>query len=110
VQKKHQRELELYPIKNAIEKVVQLVSDSLIREDTQKVYLKRLAKIDLQLFSYAYRTSEDKITHKDLKYIICFNADMDTKDISLIFNIEPASVNTVRYRIKKKDSKFRAFL
>jgi len=27
---------------------------------------------------------------------------MDTKDMSILFNVELASINTVRYRIKKK--------
>ncbi|MCL2073360.1 MAG: hypothetical protein FWH18_05540 [Marinilabiliaceae bacterium] len=57
----------------------------------------------------AYQTSKAKITSMDIKYIICFAADLDTKDISLIFNIEPASVNTVRYRIKKKFAEEDAF-
>ena len=40
-----------------------------------------------------------------MKYILCFAADIDTADIALVFNVEPASVRTVRYRIKKKINK-----
>jgi len=48
-----------------------------------------------------------------MKYIVCFVAAVDVKAISLLFNIEPASVYTARYRIKKKfakDDTFRIIL
>ena len=57
------------------------------------------------MFENAYQTSKTKITGMDMKYLICFAADIDAKDISLLFNIEPASVHTVRYRIRKKFAK-----
>jgi len=37
-----------------------------------------------------------------MKYIICFAIEMEVQDMSLLFNVEPASIYTVRYRIKKK--------
>jgi hypothetical protein len=103
------QQLEQNPVKNSVERISQMVSDSLIEKDMKVAYLERLSKIDTQLLENAYQTSKIKITSMDMKYIICFAADLDTKDISLIFNIEPASVNTVRYRIKKKFSKEDSF-
>jgi len=99
------QELKQNPVKNTIEKIVQMVSVSLIEKEDKEVYLDRLAKIDFKLLEQAYQTSKVKITGMDMKYIICFSADIDVKDISLLFNIEPASVHTVRYRIKKKFAK-----
>ena len=37
-----------------------------------------------------------------MKYILCFYIDMMVRDISLTFNVEVASIYTVRYRIRKK--------
>jgi len=107
------QELEQSPVKNTIEKISWLVEDSIIEKNTKKTYLERLSKIDAKLLEQAYQSSKAKITGMDMKYIICFSADIDVKDISLLFNVEPASVHTVRYRIKKKFSKedsFRAVL
>ncbi|MDR2906885.1 MAG: hypothetical protein LBU91_02710 [Bacteroidales bacterium] len=103
------QQLKQNPVQNTVEKVIQMVSDSLIEKNTKKDYLERLSKIDSELFEHAYQTSEVKITSMDMKYIICFSTDIDVKDISLLFNIEPASVHTVRYRIKKKFSKEDSF-
>jgi len=85
--------------------IVQIVSDSIIEKDIKKTYLERLAKLDHKLFESIYQNTNVKITGMDMKYIICFAIDMDGKDISLIFNVEPASVITVRYRIRKKCAK-----
>jgi hypothetical protein len=107
---KVQQQLEQNPVKNSIEKITWLVEESLIESITKKTYFEHLARIDVQLLEQAYQTSNVKITTMDMKYIICFAADMDVKDISLLFNVEPASVHTVRYRIRKKFAKENAFL
>ena len=97
--------MEQYPIRNVIDNIAQVISASNIEKDYKKAYLERLMKVDTKLLEMAYQTSKEKITGKDMKYIICFATDVDVKDISLLFNIEPASVHTVRYRIKKKFAK-----
>ena len=96
------KQLDENPVKNTIEKIAQGISASLMDKEDKKAYLERLSKIDFGLLESAYQSSKMKITGMDMKYIICFAADIDVKDISLLFNIEPASVHTVRYRIKKK--------
>lgn len=98
-------QLEQNPVQNTIENISELISSSLIDKDEKKKYLERINKIDSKLLQQVYQTAKVKITNMDMKYIICFSADMDVKDISLLFNIEPASVHTVRYRIRKKFSK-----
>lgn len=100
-----QQQLEQNPIQNTMEKVSELISISVIEKEDKKKYLERIPKIDAKLLQQVYQTAKVKITNMDMKYIICFAIDMDVKDISLLFNIEPASVHTVRYRIKKKFSK-----
>jgi hypothetical protein len=43
-----------------------------------------------------------KITVMDKRYILCFAAGMTVEDIADFMSLEPASVYTVRYRLKKK--------
>jgi hypothetical protein len=99
-----QQQLEQNPVENAIGRIVEMISTSFIDKDNKKAYNERLQKIDTRFLEHTYQTSKVKITNMDMKYIICFLADIDVKDISLLFNIDPASVRTVRYRIKKKFS------
>ena len=104
-----QQQLEQHPVKNTIEKITWLIENSIIEKDTKKTYLECLSKLDVKLLEQAYQTSKTKITGMDMKYIVCFAANIDTKDVSLLFNIEPTSVNTVRYRIRKKFAKEDSF-
>jgi acid phosphatase family membrane protein YuiD len=104
-----QQELEQNPVENIIEKIAALITASIIEKNYKKAYLERLSKVDAKILGQAYQNSKIKITGMDMKYIICFVAEMDTKDISLLFNVEPASIHTVRYRIKKKFAKEDAF-
>jgi hypothetical protein len=102
-----------YRVQNTVESIAHLVAGALIESDTKKQYLDRLSKLEPKLLESIYQNADVKLTGMDMKYIICFAADLDTKDISLIFNVEPASVNTVRYRIRKKcakDDNIRAIL
>ena len=43
-----------------------------------------------------------KLTTMDKRYILCFAAGMTVEDIADFMSLEPASVYTVRYRLKKK--------
>lgn len=48
------------------------------------------------------RKSEKTLTIVDQKYILCFLSAESVKTIAARFNVEPASVYTVRYRLKRK--------
>ena len=45
-----------------------------------------------------------KITTMDKRYILCFAAGMTVENIADLMSLEPASVYTVRYRLRKKFS------
>ncbi len=100
---------EQTPVADTIEKIARKVLFSTIDTDSKSIYLDSLSHLDDALLENAYRNSEGKITPLDMKYIICFNAGMSVRDISILFNIEPASVTTVRYRIRKKFAKEDSF-
>jgi len=89
-------------VKTAVDKITCMISHSIIKKDDKKIYLKRLSEIDAGLFGNLFQASIAEITAQELRYIICFIANMDVKDISLIFNVEIKSVHKTRYRIRKK--------
>ena len=99
-----EQELNRYRIQNIIACVTKMVSDSIIENDIKKMYLDRLSNLSPQLLESTSDVSL-ALSGKDMKYIICFVANMDVKSISLIFNVEQASVYTVRYRLRKKCAK-----
>ncbi len=84
------------------DKLIERISDSLIGKNKKDVYIRQLSNLEIEIFEQGYLSAEKKISNMDMKYIICFTIEMDVKDISLLFNIEPASVRTARYRIRKK--------
>ncbi len=96
------KQMEQKPTQSLIEKTIQAISKSLIEKDSKIQYVERLNTLDTDMLEQGYLAANEKITNMDMKYIICFAVDMEVKDISLIYNVEPASVRTVRYRIKKK--------
>jgi len=89
-------------VKSVVNAISMEISKSKIKEEKKEKYLERLSNLDLHLLDSAYTDSKAKITEMDMKYIICIAADIDVKDIGLLFNIEPESVYTMRYRVKKK--------
>jgi hypothetical protein len=93
------------PVVNAVEKIARQVADSRIDDQAKERYRDNLSHLDTALLESAYRLSQAPLTALDMKYIICFNASLDVRDIGLLFNVTPASVNTVRYRIRKKFAK-----
>ena len=88
-----------------VEQVVQRLNESILAQEKKKRYEEALLKLDMEAFDKAFIIEKDKITNMDMKYILCFAANMDNSDTALIFNVEQASVRTVRYRIKKKINK-----
>lgn len=96
------QQLAAKPTKTIIEKLSEWVSKSIMEKDRKREYLQKFASLDVDMLEQGYLTASENISGMDMKYIVCFAADMDTSDISLLFNVEPASVRTVKYRIKKK--------
>jgi hypothetical protein len=94
----------LAPVRETIDKIMRLVSEANIERDTKALYLERLGGLDVSLLENVYRSSGGILTSLDMKYIACFAAEIAVRDIGQMFNVEPASVNTVRYRIRKKFS------
>ncbi len=100
--KQIKQQLEQKPTKTMIGKLTGWISKSVMDKKTKEDYIQQLSGLDIDMLEQGYLTANEKISTMDMKYIICFAIDMDVKDMSLLFNVEPASIRTVRYRIKKK--------
>ena len=85
-----------------IKNLVELISDAGLEKSRKDVYIKKISNMNIEIWEQACLTTEKKISSMDMKYIICFSIEMNAKDISILFNVEPASVRTARYRIRKK--------
>lgn len=90
------------PVRETIDKIARQVGGAAIEKDAKQAYLESLEHLDVSLLETIYRSSKGSLTSLDMKYIVCFAAEIAVRDIGGLFNVEPASVNTVRYRIRKK--------
>ncbi|MDR0835373.1 MAG: hypothetical protein LBN11_02180, partial [Tannerella sp.] len=97
------------PTKAMISKLSEWISKSVMEKTKKNAYIQQLSELDIDMLEHGYLAADEKITNMDMKYIICFAIDMDTKDMCLLFNVELPSIHTVRYRIKKKFSNKNTF-
>jgi uncharacterized protein YoxC len=96
------QQLEQKLTKTLMEKLIEGISKSVMEKSKRDFYIQQLSELDVDALEQGYLCANEKISTMEMKYIICFAIDMDVKDMSLLFNVEPGSVRTVRYRIKKK--------
>lgn len=62
----------------------------------------QLQKVDITLAETIVSHAEKPLSLVDKRYMLCFIAGLKPTEIATLFNVEPASIYTVRYRIKKK--------
>lgn len=86
----------------AVEKMKSVVTAARLDPAVHDEYVRRLSDINLAEFECQFATSISQMTQMDVKYILCFYLEFEARDIATIFNVEPASVYTVRYRLRKK--------
>jgi len=96
------QQLQQKTTKAMIGKLIDLISKSYIEKTKKNTYIQKFSELDIDMMELGYSTAKEKISNMDMKYIACFAIDMDTKDMCAIFNVEPTTIRTVRYRIKKK--------
>jgi len=96
------RKIQKEDSKTIISKVEKIVDSSVLDTATKQKYLKLLSEINAEKLQQTFSYSFERLTPMDMKYVVCFSIGMDIPHIATIFNVEPASVYTVRYRVKKK--------
>lgn len=86
-------------------KLQNTLSESRLSLEVKQKYINNLETLDVEKLNVYLSETKVKLSSMDVKYICCFYIGMETKDIANVFHIEPASVNTVRYRLRKKVGK-----
>ena len=84
-------------IDNLIQQLQALPAETPYKEPT----IQRLKSLDTKRLSNLF-TQGRQLTNMDKRYLLCFAAGMTVEQIAHLFHIEPASVYTVRYRLRKK--------
>lgn len=82
--------------------VKQQVESSELPTSLQERYLNALAHFDKRRFEEVGSMAKHRLTESDKRYMICFIVGMSMADIATIFHVEPTSLYTMKYRIKKK--------
>lgn len=99
--------------KNAAMAQMALMRDRLLEDFTDPKYysagLRELAgqalrSADIEKIAAIAASASRPLSAIDKKYLLCFMSGLKADNIAALFNIEPESVYTVRYRLKKKFS------
>lgn len=75
----------------------QLPEDTPYREEA----IQAVQQVDEVRISNLFRQAP-QLTAMDKRYIVCFDAKLTVEQVATLFRIAPASVYTVRYRMRKK--------
>ena len=87
-------------IQNAKTQLEHRIHSSALGKDVRDVVHQRVVNVDVTLVAHLCNQSIRTLTITNLSYILCFLAGLDTRTIATIFMIEPASVYSVRYRLR----------
>ena len=87
-------------ISNAKTQLEHRIQSSTLGKETMKLVRQHVLDVDNSLVLHLCNTSLRTLTSTNLAYILCFLAALDTHTIAAIFMIEPASVYSVRYRLR----------
>lgn len=92
-------------IKNTIAQLEHRIQSAPITEELKVCAKQKVGCVDLSLLEYLCVHASRQLTSINLSYIICFLANLDTDVIAAVFAIEPATVYSVRYRLRSRFEK-----
>lgn len=87
--------------KEFVEQVNQLVSDSLKGDDEWNRFKIHFEKVHPDFFN-KLKSESNELTENDLRLCAYIKIGMRAKDIAAMLSVSPASVNTNRYRLRRK--------
>ena len=89
-------------IQNALTQLEGQIHSSSLSADVKNCALTSVRAVDVELILNLYECASAPLTKANLLYIVCFLAGIDTQVIASIFHVEPATVYTVRYRLRSR--------
>lgn len=87
-------------IQNVKTRLEHRIQSSALGRDVRSIVQQCIVDVDITLVMHLCDQSLRTLTTTNLSYILCFLAGLDTQTIATIFMIEPASVYSVRYRLR----------
>lgn len=87
---------------------LEVLRNHLLSQIKQPLYREAIGMVDMDRFRQSLLPAEG-LSNMDKRYLLCFAAGLTPEQVAEIFHVEPASVYTVRYRIKKKFPSKNAF-
>ena len=89
-------------IQNALTQLEGQIHTSSLSTDVKSSTLTSVRGVDVELILNLCERASTPLTKANLLYIVCFLASIDTQVIASIFHVEPATVYTVRYRLRAR--------
>lgn len=89
-------------IQNALTQLEGQIHSSSLSADVKSRALTSVRRVDVELILHLCDRASTPLTNANLLYIVCFLAGVDTQVIANVFHVEPATVYTVRYRLRAR--------
>ena len=89
-------------IQNALTQLEGQIHSSSLSADVKNRAMTSVRAVEVELILNLYECASAPLTKANLLYIVCFLAGIDTQVIASIFHVEPATVYTVRYRLRSR--------
>ena len=83
------------------ENLIKQMEESPVNPSCKAEIISRFRNLNIPSLS-GFFAQATRLTTMDKRYILCLAAGMSVEQIAELFHIEPASVYTVRYRLRKK--------
>lgn len=89
-------------IQNALTQLESQIYSSSLSQEVKSSTLASIRSVDIELISNLCECASAPLSKGNLLYIICFLASIDTQVIACLFHVEPATIYTVRYRLRAR--------
>ena len=89
-------------IQNLLTQLEGQIRTSALSQELKGRTLVAVREVDIELILNLCERASTPLTKGNLLYVICFLAAIDTQVIASIFHVEPATVYTVRYRLRSR--------
>jgi hypothetical protein len=89
-------------IQNAQTQLEAQIRTSALSLELKNCTLEAVRGVDIELILNLCERASTPLTKGNLLYMLCFLAGIDTQVIASVFHVEPATVYTVRYRLRAR--------
>lgn len=77
------------------------IQSSSLSAGTKEALISRLALVDVTMVETLCLAATKPLSSTNLRYVLCFLIHMEVNEIAVLFNVDPGSVYSIRYRLRK---------